>query len=324
MRVIVFFDLPVQTSAQRREYTQFRKQLVKDGFIMMQESVYCKLALNMSVAGAIMENIRQNKPPEGLVQMLVVTEKQFARMEFVVGESHTEIVNSDEGRFSMKLAHPLLSSPIAFCENQIPVLVLENAAAFREFAVELLQQSEGQEGTFALSRADRCLDCAEHLNVFLDFLHPPELEKRLQSKLITALLREAQETLAGETLQFSRAVQEYMGKLAALADYPWPLSKVKTPALLKAMDFRADLSLSACEALLEQMTLLHGLAKDQCFVLVNAKAFFSAAEMEKLYKMARYANSASCCWNQRRDHPAREQIRLFDEDLCELTLDSGP
>ena len=44
----------------------------------------------------------------------------------------------------MKLAHPLLSSPIAFCENQIPVLVLENAAAFREFAVELLQQSEGQ------------------------------------------------------------------------------------------------------------------------------------------------------------------------------------
>ena len=83
----------------------------------------------------------------------------------------------------MKLAHPLLSSPIAFCENQIPVLVLENAAAFREFAVELLQQSEGQEGAFVLSRADRCLDCAEHLNVFLDFLHPPELEKRLQSKL---------------------------------------------------------------------------------------------------------------------------------------------
>ena len=62
MRVIVFFDLPVQTSAQRREYTQFRKQLVKDGFIMMQESVYCKLALNMSVAGAIMENIRQQAP----------------------------------------------------------------------------------------------------------------------------------------------------------------------------------------------------------------------------------------------------------------------
>ena len=96
MRLVVFFDLPVETSSQQREYRNFRKFLLRAGFVMMQESVYCKLALNMSVAGAIMENIRQNKPPEGLVQMLVVTEKQFARMEFVVGESHTEIVNSDE------------------------------------------------------------------------------------------------------------------------------------------------------------------------------------------------------------------------------------
>ena len=96
MRVIVFFDLPVQMSEQRREYAQFRKRLVKNGFIMMQESVYCKLALNMSAVGAIMENVRKNKPPEGLVQMLVVTEKQFARMEYVVGEAQSEIIDSDE------------------------------------------------------------------------------------------------------------------------------------------------------------------------------------------------------------------------------------
>ena len=96
MRVMVFFDLPVQTSEQRREYAQFRKHLVKSGFIMMQESVYCKLALNMSAVGAIMENVRRNKPPEGLVQMLVITEKQFARIEYVVGESQSEIIDSDE------------------------------------------------------------------------------------------------------------------------------------------------------------------------------------------------------------------------------------
>ena len=96
MRVIVFFDLPVQTASERREYAQFRRHLVKNGFLMMQESVYCKLALNMSAAGAIMDAVRQHKPPAGLVQMLVVTEKQYARMEFVVGESHSEIIDSDE------------------------------------------------------------------------------------------------------------------------------------------------------------------------------------------------------------------------------------
>lgn len=43
MRIIVMFDLPVVTSAERQEYTKFRKFLLKSGFIMMQESVYTKI-----------------------------------------------------------------------------------------------------------------------------------------------------------------------------------------------------------------------------------------------------------------------------------------
>ena len=96
MRVMVFFDLPVQTSAERREYTRFRKHLIRNGFIMVQESVYAKLALNMSAARAIMEAVRREKPPAGLVQMLVITEKQYTRMEYVVGERSSEIIDSDE------------------------------------------------------------------------------------------------------------------------------------------------------------------------------------------------------------------------------------
>lgn len=96
MRVMVFFDLPVTTAAERREYSLFRKHLIRSGFMMLQESVYCKLALNMTSANVIMEHVRQNKPLRGLINMLVVTEKQFSRMEIVLGEFRTEIVNSDE------------------------------------------------------------------------------------------------------------------------------------------------------------------------------------------------------------------------------------
>ena len=46
MRILVMFDLPVQTSLDRREYTKFRKHLIKSGFFMLQESVYCKISLN--------------------------------------------------------------------------------------------------------------------------------------------------------------------------------------------------------------------------------------------------------------------------------------
>lgn len=96
MRVIVFFDLPSVTAEERREYTRFRKGLIKNGFFMLQESVYCKLALNATVANCIMSTVREMKPREGIVLMLTVTEKQFSRMELVAGEYKSEIIDSDE------------------------------------------------------------------------------------------------------------------------------------------------------------------------------------------------------------------------------------
>lgn len=95
MRVIVFFDLPTQTLDDRREYRRFRKFLVKKGFLMLQESVYAKLALNQSASEALEKNVRDNKPKIGLVQMLTITEKQFSRMEYVVGEGQSNIIQTD-------------------------------------------------------------------------------------------------------------------------------------------------------------------------------------------------------------------------------------
>ena len=62
----------------------------------MQESVYCKLSPNSILADAVVENVRKNKPEKGLVQVLRVTEKQYAKMEFIVGEGKTEVLSSDD------------------------------------------------------------------------------------------------------------------------------------------------------------------------------------------------------------------------------------
>ena len=96
MRIIVMFDLPVTSASDRREYTRFRKYLIKNGFLMMQESVYCKLAQNSTAADLIVQNVKKNKPISGLVQTLRITEKQFSRMEYIVGEKTNEVLDSDE------------------------------------------------------------------------------------------------------------------------------------------------------------------------------------------------------------------------------------
>jgi len=96
MRMIIFFDLPTETSQERREYNRFRKFLIKSGFFMMQESVYCKLALNQTAINAMLDTVKKNKPTAGLVQALVITEKQYSRMEYIVGSYMGDIINSDE------------------------------------------------------------------------------------------------------------------------------------------------------------------------------------------------------------------------------------
>ena len=96
MRIIVFFDLPTETAADRREYRTFRKLLIKNGFVMMQESVYCRMVLNGSVQKSVFDVIRKNKPKKGIVQMLTVTEKQFASMAYITGASKTDVIDTDE------------------------------------------------------------------------------------------------------------------------------------------------------------------------------------------------------------------------------------
>lgn len=96
MRVLVFFDLPVLTSENRRVYAKFRRFLLKNGFLMLQESVYCKLALNSSAVNAIVDNVHKNKPEEGLIQLLTVTEKQYAKMDIILGQVKSEVLDTDE------------------------------------------------------------------------------------------------------------------------------------------------------------------------------------------------------------------------------------
>lgn len=96
MRVIVFFDLPTLTLENKREYRRFRKFLINSGFIMMQESVYAKLVLNGTVANNIKDKVKKEKLAEGLVQMLVVTERQFSKMEYVVGMKKSNVIDDDK------------------------------------------------------------------------------------------------------------------------------------------------------------------------------------------------------------------------------------
>lgn len=98
MRLLVFFDLPVESAAQKKSYRLFRRFLIKDGYLMLQESVYAKLVTNDGAAGAAIMRLRKHRPSGGLVQVLKVTEKQFSTMDYITGnrEAYDEIDTLEE------------------------------------------------------------------------------------------------------------------------------------------------------------------------------------------------------------------------------------
>ena len=96
MRTMIFFDLPNVLSRDKKNYFIFRNFLLNEGFIMMQESVYSKIILNSQQSMLLLDRIKKNAPSKGIIQVLTITEKQYAKIEYIIGKGSDRIINSEE------------------------------------------------------------------------------------------------------------------------------------------------------------------------------------------------------------------------------------
>ena len=97
VRLLLFFDLPMNTKTEKRVYAKFRKYLIQQGYLMIQYSVYCKIFANRDAAIHHISLLRRNIPSQGQIRIMLVTEKQYSKMEIIVGgkSKQEEIVTSD-------------------------------------------------------------------------------------------------------------------------------------------------------------------------------------------------------------------------------------
>ena len=90
MRLLLMFDMPVITAEDRRNYSQFRKKLIDDGFIMIQFSVYVRICKNQDDVVKHTSRVKLFAPPRGNVRLLQVTEKQYEQMIMLRGIKYDE------------------------------------------------------------------------------------------------------------------------------------------------------------------------------------------------------------------------------------------
>lgn len=91
--VIVFFDLPVDTSEARKTAADFRKDLIRDGYFMAQYSVYARPCGSADRVDTQVRRLKPKIPERGEVRALVITDAQWGRM--IVVQSKKKVSPED-------------------------------------------------------------------------------------------------------------------------------------------------------------------------------------------------------------------------------------
>ena len=85
MWLLVLFDLPTETKKDIREYTIFRKNLLRDGFTMFQFSIYVRHCASLENAEVHRKRVKSFLPRYGKVGIICITDKQFGNIELFYG-----------------------------------------------------------------------------------------------------------------------------------------------------------------------------------------------------------------------------------------------
>ncbi|MBR8700619.1 CRISPR-associated endoribonuclease Cas2 [Fusobacterium sp. DD29] len=97
MRLIIMFDLPMENNTEKREYREFRNFLIKNGFLMLQYSIYVRLCTNQTMADNYIKKIEGSLPSDGAIRGLIITEKQYKKMKIFLGQkSKNESIITDK------------------------------------------------------------------------------------------------------------------------------------------------------------------------------------------------------------------------------------
>ena len=90
MWILVLFDLPTETPKEKKAYTHFRKELMRDGFSMFQFSIYVRHCPSRENRNVHVKRVKSILPERGHVGILSITDKQFGMMDIFYGKKKEE------------------------------------------------------------------------------------------------------------------------------------------------------------------------------------------------------------------------------------------
>lgn len=224
----------------------------------------------------------------------------------------------------MRIVHQILEESINFEENIINVLIIENQNLFSKLIEEMLNQIKGEEGRYILSINDE----KEELPKFLELIIDPFSLDFNNKKIVSKLYKNIKEIAIGEenffnTAELTTNIIKYLEKLFEDIDFPIAYSsEMDIEQLLKIFSVKFDVDYqNILEKLVEYITLMDNLEKNQLYVFVNLKTYLTDEEIGEFYKFIFYnkINVLLIENFKRGENLKEEKIYLIDKDLCRIS-----
>jgi len=223
----------------------------------------------------------------------------------------------------MKLIHEKITYAFEFEDESFNVLTIENSKFFRELIQELVDQTQGKEGSFVLSHNYKEIDIKKNVELIIN----PFILDFNQKRIMEYIYNELRETAYGEekyliTSNIMSEVEKLIIDLIDSTDYPLSIQNIfDFNLILKSFKVQVmDLEKGLIERLISYMELLTRLNSKRVFVLVNIYDYMKDDEIDALLydlNVKKIKVLFVQCSNSGKKHNYEKNV-LIDEDLCEI------
>lgn len=223
----------------------------------------------------------------------------------------------------MTLSHIELDCPLELVPHTVNVLTIENTAQMNKFCSELCNQTEGEEGLFALFDGDKKLSFSKDVRIVSDLFHISFNDKKAQNSLIAELGALAEQNMLVEFSSLQEKVFAFLDQVNGESDFPVDYNvDVGVTTLLKAFGVHwQDTYDDFLARLVSYVNFCAVLLKVRCMVFINLKTFLDDDQLMMLYREAMHNEICLLLIESTvRDKLLDEKITVIDKDLAEFVV----
>lgn len=223
----------------------------------------------------------------------------------------------------MKLVNSNLEMIIDFEKGHFQLLTIENKSYYRKFIYNLIDQIEGNEGSFCLSNNDKILDMSKRMVAISDIFNIDINSKKIKNKLISIISNEVKDNYD----EIKHLIDNLENSIdVAIFDFETPIYRKKDiffEDLLKLVDIEFEKTDDVLDTLLNYIEFCSNYLSVDVFVFFNLSIFFTESEFElfceemikKEYYILDIESEIRDCFPIDSSHIVRY---IIDIDLCEI------